>query len=305
MGLGKGLDALLSHTNVDTSSISDVKDEKVKILNVNEIKDESLFNLPIGCLEPSPYQPRQFMDNEALADLTLSIKQQGIIQPIIVRKTNDDKFEILAGERRWRAAKNAGLSEVPAIIKKVENKQAIAIAIIENMQRQNLNVIEESDALQRLVEEFGLTHEQVGEVIGKSRSQVSNLLRLSSLSDSVKKLVIDGHLEMGHARALLSLSDSHIQQDAAEIVVRRSLSVRETENLVKRVIKNIETGLTKDKRVKDQNLLEWENRVKQIIGCSKVQLVPGSKGKGKLVLSYENDQELEKLMNYLNRKDSF
>ncbi len=303
-GLGdKTLDTLLGHSHIDISSLSETKNEKVRILNANDIKDESLLNIPISNLEPSPYQPRQVMDNEALADLAMSIKQQGIIQPIIVRKINEsDKFEILAGERRWRAAKKAGLSEVPVILKKVENKQAIAIAIIENMQRQNLNVIEESDALQRLVEEFGLTHEQVGEVIGKSRSQVSNLLRLSSLSDPVKKLVIEGHLEMGHARALLALTQQKVQQDAAEIVVKKHLSVRETENLVKRLIKLAESvPEEKEKTVKDQNLIEWENRIKVSIGCSRVQLVPSSKGKGKLVLSYDNDEELEKLMNYLNR----
>lgn len=302
-GLGKGLEALLSNSHIDVSSISGTDNKQVKIVNFEAIKDESLLNIPVANLEPSRYQPRQVMDNEALADLCMSIKQQGIIQPLLVRNIpGTEKFEILAGERRWRAAQKVGLSEVPVIVKKVEDRQAIAIAIIENMQRQNLNVIEESDALQRLAEEFGLTHEQIGEVIGKSRSQVSNLLRLSSLTDPVKRLVIDGHMEMGHARALLAITKPEFQQSAAEIVVKKNLSVRETENLVKRLIKSEDnTTGEKEKTVKDQNLIEWENRVKQSIGCSRVQLLPGSKGKGKLVLSYDNDQELEKLMSYLNR----
>ncbi len=299
--LGMGLDKMLSNAGIDP--LLNDSQNNVRIIDSESIKDDSLIRLPIESLVPGQYQPRRHMDQGSLEELTLSIKQQGIIQPIVVRKQENDKFEILAGERRWRAAQKAGLNEVPVIVMKADDRSAMAIAIIENMQRQNLNAIEESEALLQLAEKLSITHEQIGEMIGKSRSQVTNLLRLSSLSQPVKNLVMEGLLEMGHARALLALEDEKKQFEAAEVIAKKGLSVRESENLVKKIVKQLAEGVVeKIPFVKDQNLIEWENRISKNIGCSNVKLVPGSNGNGKLVLTYKNDEELQKLMNFLNNK---
>ncbi len=302
--LGMGLDNMLSRAGLSDPSPNE-EQTKVKLINSDSIKDDSLIRLPIGTIVAGKYQPRRVMDPESLEELASSIRQQGIIQPIVVRKTEGDKFEILAGERRWRAAIKVGLESVPAIVMNADDRSAMAIAIIENMQRQNLNVIEESEALQRLSQELSITHEQIGEMIGKSRSQVSNLLRLSSLSSPVKALVTGGSLDMGHARALLAISDPDLQIKAAEYVSRKGMSVRETEVYVNKLIKQQEEGVQeKGKYVKNQNLIEWENRIKEKIGVAKVQLQPGTNGTGKLIMSYKNDQELEKLMSFLNKENS-
>ncbi len=300
--LGMGLDALLSRAG-QNDPLPNEEQTNVKLINSESIKDDSLVRLPIGTLVAGKYQPRRSMDQESLDELAASIKQQGIIQPIVVRKTPDSKFEILAGERRWRAAIKVGLESVPAIVMSADDRSAMAIAIIENMQRQNLNVIEESEALQRLSQELSITHEQIGEMIGKSRSQVTNLLRLSSLSSPVKKLVTEGSLDMGHARALLGIADPELQFKAAEYISKKGMSVRETEVYVNKLLKQQEEGLAeKSKYVKDQNLIEWENKIKERIGCAKVQLVPSTNGTGKLVMSYKNDEELEKLMSFFNKE---
>lgn len=300
--LGFGLGEMLSRADLNDASVTG-EQQQVKIVNSEDLKDDSLVKLPIGVLDPGKYQPRKNMDPESLEELTSSIRQQGIIQPIVVRKCGE-RFEILAGERRWRAALKAGLENVPAVIMNADDRSAMAIAIIENMQRQNLNVIEESEALQRLAQELSITHEQIGEMIGKSRSQVTNLLRLSSLSEPVKKLVTGGSLDMGHARALLAIENQELQAQTAETVAKKAMSVRETEAFVSKVLKQAAEGTApeKNKFVKDQNLIEWENKVKDHIGCSKVQLVPGTNGNGKLVMTYKNDQELEKLMSFLNKQ---
>ena len=282
-GLGRGLDALLSSSN------------KQNLKNNDLTGDDLLVKLPVDALKPGKYQPRQKFDEESLQELTDSIKEQGIIQPIIVRKISDLDYEILAGERRWQAAKRANLSEVPAIIKNVEDKTAIAIAIVENVQRKNLNVIEESTVLKRLTDEFSLTHEEIAKIIGKSRAQVTNLLRLNELESSVKELVINDQLDMGHARALLVLPLEQ-QISAAQIIVSKNLNVRETEKYIKKIQDSNQKELCKKvAAVKDQNIIEWESSIKEKIGCSRFQFIEGSKGTGKIVISYKNQEFTLKL----------
>ena len=226
-GLGKGLDALLS-----TSSLAREKQQKVAhsqaLSSEGQLAEISISQLIVG-----KYQPRKDIQPEALEELSSSIRSQGIIQPLVVRRVSESQFEIIAGERRWRAAKLAGLTQVPCVIKNVQDRAAIAMALIENIQRENLNAIEEAQALERLQQEFELTHQQVADAIGKSRTAVTNLLRLNTLDDGVKQCVISKELEMGHARALLSLELCD-QNNVAKIVVAKKLTVRQTEALVKK-----------------------------------------------------------------------
>ena len=226
-GLGKGLDALLGDTKT--------------ILDSNSNEKENLKLIPIDLLQRGKYQPRQDMHNEALDELAQSIRKQGVIQPIVVRPLPGNKYEIIAGERRWRATQIAGLDVIPAVVKDVADDAAIAMSLIENIQRENLNPIEEASALLRLQKEFELTQQQVAEAVGKSRTTVTNLLRLMSLSGSVKRMLEHGDLEMGHARALLSLTGD-TQETAARQVVAKSLSVRQTESLVRKILAEKDTS---------------------------------------------------------------
>ncbi|TKF59280.1 ParB/RepB/Spo0J family partition protein, partial [Vibrio kanaloae] len=250
-GLGKGLDALLA-----TSSLAR---EKQHVASHSQAlsADGELTELAVGCLKPGVYQPRKDIAPEALEELAASIQSQGIIQPIVVRPLAHDQFEIIAGERRWRAARQAGLKQVPCLIKRVEDKAAIAMALIENIQREDLNVIEEAQALERLQNEFELTHQKVAEVIGKSRATVSNLLRLNQLAEPVKALVVSKQLEMGHARALLAL-EGDIQVEAANTAVNKKMTVRQIEQLVKKCLKpEVET----ESKPEDTEAIELSRRL--------------------------------------------
>lgn len=272
-GLGKSLDALLAYTSTDTLPTHD-----------NEAK---LSHLPIQYLLRGKYQPRREMDKEALNDLANSIRKQGVLQPLIVRPLGD-QYEIIAGERRFQAAQLAGLTEVPVIIRDITDETAIAVALIENIQREDLNPIEEAIALDRLIEEFGMTHLQVAEAVGKSRTSVTNLLRLLQLPDEVKKMVANQQLEMGHARTLITLPEG-VQLETAQLIVARNLSVRETENLVRRV----QSPISKDKqKYLDPDIVHLqENLSKQL--KLKVAIHCNAKGKGKLVIHYKNLRELD------------
>ena len=219
-GLGRGLDALLADVS---------QEEKVNL-------DDSLQHFPLDMIQPGKYQPRVDMSQESLEELADSIRAQGLVQPIVVRPVADGKYEIVAGERRWRASRMAGLEVVPVLIRDVSDRSAIAMALIENIQRENLNPMEEANALSRLREEFEMTHQQAAEAVGKSRAAVTNLLRLRNLNDDVKKLVENCDLEMGHARALLGLEGEQ-QSEVASQIVEKGLSVRETEQLIRRVQK--------------------------------------------------------------------
>jgi ParB family chromosome partitioning protein len=282
-GLGEmGLGALLKGSSVDLK---------------NDNADGELKYLPVEYLQRGKYQPRRDMDQEALEELAESIRQQGIMQPIIVRTIAKNKFEIIAGERRWRAAQLAGLDKVPTIIREVEDNAAVAMALIENIQRENLNSMEEAIALQRLQEEFSLTQAEVAEAVGKSRSTVTNLLRLIQLTDEVKLMLEHGDLEMGHGRAMLALRPEQ-QIQAARLVENKSLSVRQTEALVRKLLEEQKEKPTREITVsKDVERLEQD--LSEKIGAS-VSIAYSSKGKGKLTIKYNSLDELDGILKHIH-----
>ncbi|MCC4264526.1 ParB/RepB/Spo0J family partition protein [Oceanimonas baumannii] len=291
-GLGKGLDALLS-----TSSAANLRREQADTHSESGAGGE-LQNLAINNLQPGKYQPRRDMSQQALEELSESIRQQGIIQPIVVRPLEAGGYEILAGERRWRAARMAGLSKVPVLIKPVTDQEALAIGLIENIQREDLNVMEEARALARLIEEFAFTHQTVADAVGKSRSAVSNLLRLNHLNNDVKQLVENGSLEMGHARALLTL-EGESQSQLARVVAQKGLTVRETEKLVKQA-QAPEKAKTEQPRSLFMTQLEQEFGEKLGI---KAEIKSSGKEKGKLVISYNSLNELDKIGTFFGLGD--
>lgn len=279
-GLGKSLDALLAYTSTDTIN-SNTTDKPL----------EQLTSLPIDEVQRGKYQPRREMDPQALEELANSIRVQGILQPLIVRPVSHGKYEIIAGERRWRAAQLANLPEVPVIIRHVPDEAAGAIALIENIQRENLNPIEEAIALQRLLEEFEMTHQQVADAVGKSRTSVTNLLRLLALPEEVKIMMDQGLLEMGHARTLITLPQS-VQCEAAEIIVQRKLSVRETENLVRRLQSPEQES---NPQSLDPDLLHLQEKLSNQLKL-RVAIHCNAKGKGKLVIHYRSLAELNGIL---------
>ena len=287
-GLGRGLDALLTKPSESSPANASENNEPTN-------KNAELQNLPIEQLHPGKYQPRKDMSAEALDDLANSIKSQGIIQPIVVRPVSEHSYEIIAGERRWRAAQLAELDAVPCLIKHVPDEAAVAIALIENIQREDLNAMEEAIALERLLIEFELTHQEVADAVGKSRTAVTNLLRLNNLNSEVKTLLEHGDIEMGHARALLAL-DNDIQTNTARIVVAKELNVRETEALIKKVQqppKEIE------EKPEDPNTKALEQNLSEKLG-SAVVISHNKKGKGKLVISYSDLSELDGIVSRFN-----
>ncbi|MBD1565818.1 ParB/RepB/Spo0J family partition protein [Vibrio sp. SA48] len=284
-GLGKGLDALLA-----TSSLAREKQQAASYSQALS-SDGELMDIAISSLKPGMYQPRKDMSPDALEELAASIQSQGIIQPIVVRNLAAGGYEIIAGERRWRAAKQAGLRQVPCLIKNVDDRAAIAMALIENIQREDLNVIEEAQALERLQEEFKLTHQQVADVIGKSRATVSNLLRLNQLDDGVKRLVESKQLEMGHARALLMLEGEQ-QTEVAERVAEKQLTVRQTEQLVKKCLTQ-----TSDQELpaEDADVQQMSQKLSEMLGA-KVSIVRSKGGKAKVTISLDEPHKLEQLI---------
>jgi len=289
-GLGRGLDALLT-----TKPVSDQQNDA----NFSSAQRSELQKLPIEWLKPGKYQPRKDMSQDALEDLASSIRSQGIIQPIVVRQVGEESFEIIAGERRWRASQLAQLDVIPCIIKDVPDEAAVAIALIENIQREDLNAMEEAIALQRLLSEFELTHQQVADAVGKSRASVTNLLRLNQLNDDVKLLLEHGDIEMGHARALLAL-DGLAQSDAARIVAAKQMTVRDTENLVRRLLEPAPEVAAK---VKDPDVSSLEQRLSERFAAP-VEINYNKKGKGNLVISYSSLDELEGILSKLQTQDS-
>ncbi|WP_345014551.1 ParB/RepB/Spo0J family partition protein [Pseudaeromonas paramecii] len=293
-GLGKGLDALLGTSQAARHKqlIDDIKTDQVR--QRSELTQGELRRLPVAWLKPGKYQPRKDMSQEALEDLANSIRAQGVIQPIVVRPLGEQQFEIIAGERRWRACQLVRLHEVPCLVKDVPDEAAVAIALIENIQREDLNAIEEAVALQRLLEEFGLTHQALAEAVGKSRSAVSNLLRLNQLNDDVKRLVEHGDLEMGHARALLALEGEQ-QSELARNVVQKGLTVRDTEKWVK---KALQPKTEKPQPEPDPRGQDWQQLASERLGLG-VQWQHHQAGRGKVVLSYQNAEELSRLLRSL------
>ncbi|MEC9262211.1 MAG: ParB/RepB/Spo0J family partition protein [Pseudomonadota bacterium] len=281
-GLGRGLDALLA-----TSQSASRSEDSEAVSSQNS----ELRKLPIEFLQPGKYQPRKDMSPEALEELASSIRSQGVIQPIVVRLVSTDKYEIIAGERRWRAAQLAQLDVVPCLIKDVPDEAAVAIALIENIQREDLNAMEEAQALDRLMNEFELTHQEVAEAVGKSRTTITNLLRLNNLNDDVKLLVEHGDIEMGHARALLAL-EGESQSDAAQIVSGKALTVRDTEKLVRKILEPAEPKPPKEI---DPDVKSLVNKLSDNLGA-KVSIDHNAKGKGKLVINFNDLDQLDGIL---------
>ena len=277
-GLGRGLDALLDGN--DSSNTA----------------GELLQNLKTSFLQPGKYQPRTSMDRASLAELADSIKIRGIMQPILVRQISGGRYEIIAGERRWRAAQIAGLREVPALIREVADEAALAMSLIENIQRENLNPLEEALGIQRLIKEFGMTHQAAGRALGSSRSSISNLLRLLSLPASVQKLMMQGKLDMGHGRALLALPSSR-QMEAANLVAHKQFSVRETEVLVSRMT---DFPVAKKHPKRDRDLLRLQEEVSAKIGAQ-VTIKPGKKNSGNVTIHYDNLEQLDEILTRLRK----
>ncbi|MCH6548331.1 MAG: ParB/RepB/Spo0J family partition protein [Proteobacteria bacterium] len=289
--LGRGLEALLSKPIADTASVTGAD-------------KDTLRNIPLELLQRGKYQPRIDMRQDTLEDLANSIKSQGVVQPIIARllkKTDGEtqRYEIVAGERRWRAAQMAGLTDIPTVVRVVPDDAAIAVALIENIQRENLNPLEEAQALDRLIKEFGLTHQEAADAVGRSRVSVSNLLRLLDLSNRVKGMLESRQIEMGHARALLSISSSEHQLEAARQVVRKRLSVRETERLVRRLLSD-QAGKTTKKAATSNNadIRRLELEVSEKLGA-KVRIDHSQKGSGKLVINYNSLDELDGILKHI------
>ena len=292
--LGKGLDALLSVGSTQTMA-SLLGRPKNKPVSVSADRDGDMKHVPIELIQRGKYQPRTDMHEEALQELANSIRVQGIMQPIVIRPISSDKYEIIAGERRWRACQIVGLDTIPAIIKPVGDEAAIAMSLIENIQRENLNPIEEAMALKRLQDEFELTQQEVADAVGKSRTSVTNLIRLIGLSIDVRCMLEHGDLEMGHARALLSLPDIQ-QSEAARTVVGRGLSVRQTESLVRRLIAG--GGEAKASKLVDPDIKKLEENLAEKLG-TQVMIQHSAKGKGRLVLKYNSLDELDGILAHI------
>jgi ParB family transcriptional regulator, chromosome partitioning protein len=266
--------------------------------------DEELLKLPVDLLQRGKYQPRMDMRQETLQDLADSIKAQGVVQPIIVRPVNEGapgqprQYEIIAGERRWRAAQMAGLHEIPALVRRVPDEAAVAMALIENIQRENLNPLEEARALQRLISEFDMTHATAAEAVGRSRAAVSNLLRLLDLAEETKGLLEHREIEMGHARALLGLESKRKQAEAAAMVAKQKLSVRDTEALVRRLSSSSNSEAREEAQRSDPNIQKLEGELTEKLGA-KVHIQHAASGKGKLVISYHTLDELDGILEHI------
>jgi len=275
-GLGRGLDALLTDVSHEDESL-----------------DDSLQYFPLDMIQPGKYQPRVDMSEDSLDELADSIRAQGLVQPIVVRPINGGRYEIIAGERRWRASKLANLEMIPTLVRDVSDRSAIAMALIENIQRENLNPMEEANALYRLREEFSMTHQEAAEAVGRSRAAVSNLLRLRNLNDDVKRLVENGDIEMGHARALLAL-EGKLQSETAGEIVEKGLSVRETEQLIRRLQKP-----AKEKPHQSDALLDEIDKIEKLISKKlgdRFTVKHTASGKGKLVIDYADMAELKEFI---------
>lgn len=277
--LGRNLSSMLSQTTLQ---------------QVNKENRDELRNLPLDVIQPGRFQPRSVFDEEKLAELADSIRAQGVVQPVVVRPVSDDRYELIAGERRWRAAQLAGIDDIPAVVRDVPDEVSVAMALIENIQREDLNPLEEATALRRLIDDFQMTHQEAADAVGRSRAAVSNLLRLLELMQEVKDMIDMRLVEMGHARALLSLDDD-LQVQAAREVVRKRLSVRDTENLVRRLK---QSAKKKGQRRVDPDILSLQNRIGEALG-TRVRIQHQASGKGKLVINFNNSDEFEGILQRL------
>lgn len=298
--LGRGLDALLGKASTPSrDAVEPVPlsgNAAPELAPAQELADQQLRHLPIDLIQRGKYQPRTDMHEEALQELANSIKAQGVMQPIVVRPIPGDRFEIIAGERRWRATQLAGLDSIPAVIRLVSDESAVAMALIENIQRENLNPIEEAMALKRLQEEFKLTQQEVADAVGKSRTTVTNLLRLMSLNTDVRTMLERGDLEMGHARALLGL-DGEAQSEAAKIVTGKGFSVRQTEALVRRLLNEADRPPAQPER-EDPDIRRLQEDLSERIGA-RVEIRHTPRGSGQVTLRYNSLDELDGILAHI------
>jgi ParB family chromosome partitioning protein len=302
-GLGRGLDALLGPVNTQPAQTPAPAAAGVTPAAQPTAAFTGLRNIALDLLQPGKYQPRRDMHRETLEELAASIRTQGVLQPITVRPVSSGggatRYEIIAGERRWRATQIAGLDEIPVIVRDVDDEGAAAIALIENLQREDLNPLEEAEGLKRLIDQFELTHQEAATAVGKSRAAVSNLLRLLDLAPEALQLLASGELDMGHARALLGLSGARSQFDAARQVVSRGLSVRDTEALVRRLQSGKSASTKKGgDTVIDPDIRRLQDDLADKL-CAKVAIQHSAKGKGKLVISYNSVDELDGILAHL------
>lgn len=289
-GLGRGLDALLT----DSASAAARHSSQQPAIEDIAADNGELQKLPLEFLQPGRFQPRKDMSPEALEELANSIRAQGVIQPVVVRKLETDSYEIIAGERRWRAAQLAQLENIPCLIKDVGDEATVAIALIENIQREDLNAMEEATALQRLLDEFNMTHQGVAEAVGKSRTTVTNLLRLNNLHEDVKTLLERGDIELGHAKVLLAVQ-GEMQSDIARIIVAKALTVREAEKLVNKALNPTEK---KPEPEPDANVQQLEQELSERLGAA-VAIAHNRKGKGKVVINYSSLDELDGILAHI------
>ncbi len=278
--LGRGLDSLLSGAREGAPAGGD---------------DWSLRRIAVERIHRSPYQPRQQFDDDALAELAESIRRQGVVQPVVVRARGDGDFELIAGERRWRAAQQAGIERIPAVLRELSDREAAALALIENIQREDLNPLEQATGLRRLLDEFGFTHREVAEAVGRSRSAVSNMLRLLELAPAVKEMLAEGAIEMGHARALLPLGPDE-QVEVARRIARRGFTVREIERLVR---ERLEGRGESPAPKKDPNIQRLEERLSERIGAG-IDIQHGKSGRGRLVIRYSSLDELDGIIDHFD-----
>jgi len=301
--MGRGLEALLGQMTRRPEPATPTADAPAP--PVNKLPGDELANLPLDLLQRGKYQPRVDMRQESLQELADSIKAQGIVQPIVVRPVDgaapgeSQRYEIIAGERRWRAAQIAGLATVPAVIRRVADESAIAMALIENIQREDLNPLEEARALDRLITEFGITHQQAADAVGRSRAAVTNLLRLLELAPEISAFVEKRELEMGHARALLGLAQRRQQVEVGTLVAKKGLSVRDTEAMVRALLNKGSGGSAKEGKALDPNVQRLQDELSEKLGAP-VQIQHTGSGKGKVVVSYHSLDELDGILAHIN-----
>lgn len=309
-GLGKGLDILLGGSS-NTQTAAQVTQSLNQVSDVPEQSHEKdrIHYIPIEAIKRSPFQPRRYFDEEALKGLSESIKMQGVLQPIIVRAIDNNQYELVIGERRWRAAQMAELTEIPSVIRELDNHSAAAIALIENIQRQDLRPLEEAGAIKRLLEEFSLTHEELGHILGRSRSWITNRTRLLDLGEKARALLEDGKIQEGHARAILSLEES-IQTQLAQEIYAEGLSVRQTEKRVKMIeleLKNEVASSLEDKKDKKSDIgstldhVNVERELTEKIGAKITIQHQKKSGKGKLIIDYSDLNQLQGILDFLQK----
>ncbi len=281
-GLGKGLSALIPDETLD---------------NNNEIDNDTIYNINLSLIEPNIEQPRKSFNDDAMLELAYSIKKHGVIQPIVVRKHNDG-YQIIAGERRWRAAREAGLKQIPCIVKDIQQFESTQLALIENLQREDLNPIEEANAYEQLMNNYNLTQQKLSEIVGKSRSSIANKMRLLSIDERVKNFVLEGKISSAHARTLSVVKEKELQFNIAERIIEKQLSVRETEELVKKLKSKNNNKKKRQINEKDPIIVEIEDLLRKKFG-TKVQIDKGRK-KGKIQIEYYGQEDLDRILDLLN-----